>query len=105
MNIPVKDPKIETITKLTVNHLVVQKSKENIRINYEYQRGIRWTVEQEQMFIDSIFRGYSIPAFYLHKISDSRMDGEDNIIHFIVDGQQRINAISKFTQNLSLIHI
>ena len=99
MNIPVKDPKIETITKWTVNHLVVQQLKDNIRINYEYQRGIRWTVEQEQMFIDSIFRGYSIPAFYLHKISDSRMDGEDNIIHFIVDGQQRINAISKFTQN------
>jgi len=41
----------------------------------------------EQYFIDSIFRGYPVPPIIVHKKGKKR---------FIVDGQQRWNAIMKF---------
>ena len=49
------------------------------------------------MFIDSIFRGYSIPAFYLHK--KQTIAGPFQTTHLdIVDGQQRINAIYSYSE-------
>jgi len=47
------------------------------------------------MFIDSIFRGYSIPAFYFHKTKAAR---SGNVFYDIVDGQQRIDAIKSFSE-------
>ena len=73
------------------------ESKQLLRVNHEYQRGLRWTEFQKCMFIDSIFRGYSVPAFYFHKkeMSTSRAQ---IVIFDIVDGQQRIDAIYSFSE-------
>ena len=76
----------------TIANLIEYQHKNILRVNHEYQRGLRWTDMQKQMFIDSIFRGYSIPAFYFHKEQTSAA-GIDNTYFNIVDGQQRINAI------------
>lgn len=69
-----------------------------LRVDHEYQRGLKWSAAQKQMFIDSVFRGYSIPAFYFHERKSSV--GEiTNTFYDIVDGQQRIDAIYGYSQD------
>ncbi len=90
--------KIRVETEWTVGHLIEFEREQVLRVNHEYQRGLRWTDMQKRMFIDSIFRGYSIPAFYFHKKQTST--GPFQNTHFdIVDGQQRINAIYSYSED------
>ena len=79
----------------TVGDLIDHDKEGSLRVNHEYQRGLRWTISQKQMFIDSIFRGYSIPAFYFHKTVAAK---SKNTFYDIVDGQQRIEAIKSFSE-------
>ena len=83
----------------TVGELIELDQKNFLHVNSEYQRGLRWTDKQKIMFIDSIFRGYSIPAFYFHKKVESV--GEYTTTNFdIVDGQQRIDALHSFCEGV-----
>ncbi len=82
--------------KWTVGRLIRLKSM--LQPDKEYQRGLVWSKWQQQMFIDSIFRGYPIPAFYIHK-TEEKVEEIKNTSFNIVDGQQRINAINLFHQN------
>ena len=50
------------------------------------------------MFLDSIFRDYSIPAFYFHRIEESA-GPITNTFFEIVDGQQRVDAIFTYSEN------
>lgn len=84
-------------TDWTVGNLIEFQQKQILRVNHEYQRGLRWTLMQKQMFIDSVFRGYSIPAFYFHKKETSALDYKTTQLE-IVDGQQRIDAIYGFSE-------
>ena len=90
--------KIEIETAKTVGDLIDLTREQFLRVNHEYQRGLRWTETQKQMFIDSILRGYSIPAFYLHEKSTSA-GGKTNTNYDIVDGQQRIDAIYTYSES------
>ncbi|MCY4289231.1 MAG: DUF262 domain-containing protein [Aestuariivita sp.] len=83
------------IKNWNVGQLIEYEKEKTLRVNSEYQRGLRWTTSQKQMFIDSIFRGYSIPAFYLHKTVAKL---SKNVFYDIVDGQQRIDAIKSFSE-------
>ena len=85
-------------TNWTIGDLIDFEQKGILRVNHEYQRGLRWTDMQKRMFIDSIFRGYSIPAFYFHKIKVSSGPIE-NTFFDIVDGQQRVNTIYSFSED------
>ena len=58
-----------------------------------YQRTPVWSQAQQQLFIDSILRGYDIPKLYLRQISSSDYEWE------IIDGQQRLRAIWQFIEN------
>ena len=88
---------INISTEWSIGNLIECQREQILRVNHEYQRGLRWTDMQRRMFIDSIFRGYSIPAFYFHKNTISA--GNVQNTHFdIVDGQQRINAIYSFAE-------
>lgn len=82
------------IENWTVKNLIAYEKESTLRVNHEYQRALRWSISQKQMFIDSIFRGYSIPAFYFHKTTVS----SGNVFYDIVDGQQRIDAIKSFSE-------
>lgn len=57
---------VQILTDLTVGQLIEYKRNDFLKVNGEYQRGLRWTDTQKRMFIDSIFRNYAIPAFYFH---------------------------------------
>ena len=89
--------KIKIDTTETVKTLIDYKREKFVRTNNEYQRGLKWVELQNLMFIDSIFRGYSIPAFYLHEIQSSA-GSKTNTFYDIVDGQQRINAIYSYSE-------
>ena len=67
----------------------------------EYQRGFVWTPRQKRLLIDSIMRGYPLPKIYLHKISYTTpsLDGSSTKC-YIIDGQQRIKAISEFAHDI-----
>ena len=57
-------------------------------VNRKYQRKLVWTMEEKQLFVDSILREYPVPLFLLVATSDSRYE--------IIDGMQRLNAIFSF---------
>lgn len=89
--------KIDVDTNQTVGNLIDYKQNDILRVNHEYQRGLRWTSLQKQMFIDSIFRGYRIPTFYFHK-KERTAGSITNTYYDIVDGQQRIDAIYSYSE-------
>ena len=88
---------ISVETNWAIGELIDFQKKQVLRVNHEYQRGLRWTDMQKRMFIDSIFRGYSIPAFYFHKKTVSSGPIK-NTFFDIVDGQQRVDAIYGFSE-------
>ncbi len=86
-------------TKETIHNLIKSKKNKILQVDHEYQRGETWTDFQKKMFIDSIMRGYSIPAFYFHETKSEGIGGHTNKFYDIVDGQQRINALSEFADD------
>lgn len=80
---------------MTLRRMSEFKKEDHLRINHEYQRGEAWNEFQQQMFIDSLLRGYHAPAFYFH-IKSNLMDRFGGEFIEIIDGQQRVNAICKF---------
>ena len=71
-----------------------------LRPKPEYQRGTVWKLPQKQGLIDSLLRGYQIPLFYVHLEEHSNnYTGEIQKTAWIVDGQQRLDAIIGYLQN------
>ena len=56
----------------------------------ELQRGIVYDADNQALVIDSIYHGIPLPAFYLWKREDEKLE--------VLDGKQRIEAIKKFKQ-------
>ncbi|MDE2968652.1 MAG: DUF262 domain-containing protein [Chloroflexota bacterium] len=81
----------------TVENLVELRKNRLMEPNPEYQRGEVWTRDQEKKLVDSVLRGYQLPIIYLH---DKRLviAGRTNDRYEIIDGQQRITALSNFVE-------
>lgn len=60
----------------------------------DVQRELVWTKSQKQLLIDSLFKDYDIPKIYFR---DTEANGKK--IYYVVDGQQRLNAIFSFMSN------
>lgn len=66
-----------------------------IKIDPEYQRpGGVWSIENKQLFIDSLLNRYDIPKLYFHALVGSGGDGPYR--YAIIDGRQRLEAIWDF---------
>jgi len=80
---------------LKVRDLLDLKSQQMLVVNPEYQRGSVWTPSQKKKLVDSVLRGYPIPLIYLHHIRQAagKLVSER---YEVIDGQQRINALSDF---------
>ena len=80
-----------------VGQLIDSLSAGTLVVNAEYQRGAAWSLEQKQALVDSLFRGYPIPAFFLH-LKERRDLLADDIArkYEIVDGQQRLIALRDY---------
>ena len=89
--------KVTTRREKTVEQLIKGRDHEDMKVNHEYQRGLRWTPRQKQLFLDSVARGYPIPAFYLHaRTKKNSLSEQQETAYEIVDGQQRIEALWEF---------
>ena len=93
--------KVEIIIDRTVKFLADPKNQNHLRFDDEYQRAAIWKKPQKQMFIDSILRGYSIPAFYFYFKGSFQPAGEEEAFsrYDVIDGQQRIRAIQEFYED------
>jgi hypothetical protein len=82
--------------KRKISTLVHSFDDAELTPNHEYQRGESWNSNQKATLIDSIFRGYPIPALFLFKKRKQGLSGE-SFKYEIVDGYQRLKAISDYT--------
>ncbi|HEY9062855.1 MAG TPA: DUF262 domain-containing protein [Pseudobacteroides sp.] len=62
-------------------------------VNRKYQRKLVWNIEEKRAFVESIIKGYPVPLFLFAEI----VYGEDDKFE-IIDGMQRLNAISSFIE-------
>jgi len=62
-------------------------------VNRRYQRKLVWSIEEKRAFIDSLRRSFPVPLILL---ADIAHDGSDRFE--IIDGMQRLNAISAFIE-------
>ena len=88
---------IKIQTDKTLSEYLELKKEGMLQVDHEYQRGLTWSTYQKQLFIDSIFRKYPIPAFYFHEVTNN-VAGRTNTKIWIVDGQQRIDAIYNYVE-------
>jgi hypothetical protein len=81
----------------SIRDLVDLNKNRLLLANPEYQRGVVWSEPQKKKLIDSIFRGYPLPVIYLHHlkrvVAGITQEGFE-----IIDGQQRLTAISNFVE-------
>lgn len=72
-------------------------SEHHLSVNPEYQRGASWNIRQQRSLIDSILRGYILPIFYVHVVRTPHLlTGSETVTAWLVDGQQRLNAITEY---------
>lgn len=72
--------------------------------NPEYQRGEAWSLPQKQALVDSLFRHYPIPPLFLERKVKASLGGAKSEKYEIIDGQQRLLAISEyFAGNFALL--
>lgn len=72
-----------------IQDYINNKHKYKVDLTYQRPSGA-WSNEDNQCLIDTILRGEPMPLFFLNA-----KDG----IYYVVDGQQRLNAILKFHDN------
>lgn len=76
-----------------INQLLDQAALINLRP--KYQRMPVWTTSRKLLLLDSIFNNYDLPKFYFLQVNiNNRMSWE------VVDGQQRINTIVEFANDV-----
>ena len=74
----------------TINDFVKLHNNERLVINMEYQRSEVWKPPKKKLLIDSILNDYDIGSIILRQKEDKWE---------ILDGQQRLKAISDFVEN------
>lgn len=76
---------------MTVKELYNEVRDGHIISDIELQREIIYSIEKQELVIDSIVKDYPLPAFYLWKNDDGNLE--------VLDGKQRIEAIRRFYEN------
>ena len=76
---------------MTVKELYNEVRDGNIISDIELQREIIYSDDKQRLVIDSIVKDYPLPAFYLWKNEDGKLE--------VLDGKQRIHAIARFYEN------
>ncbi|GAB2997874.1 DUF262 domain-containing protein [Psychrosphaera aestuarii] len=80
---------------------MVKKVDRNvIKLNPEYQRKHRWSVEASSRLIESLILNIPIPFIYISQDVDVDEELEDGVARYsVIDGQQRLTAIHGFFKN------
>lgn len=67
-----------------------------MRFDDALQRDTVWKVEQKQLFIDSILRGYPIPPLYAERFQVDDENNEAKRSYSVLDGKQRCTALKNY---------
>jgi len=80
---------------------LVKKIKRGvIRLDPDYQRRHRWSNETSSRLIESLILNIPVPLIYLSQDIDvDDEDSDDNSRYSVIDGQQRLTAITKYLNN------
>lgn len=91
-NIIQRNPNMKT----SVNHFYRDILSGEIDINPPYQRGLVWTLEQKQKYIESLFNETAVitPTIVLNWENSI-----DNGAYEVIDGKQRLTTIFDFIEN------
>jgi len=69
------------------------QEKNRIDLEPPYQReGGVWSIEKQQLFIDSLINNFDVPKLYFHDISHRN----EPFLWAVIDGKQRLQAIWEF---------
>lgn len=81
----------------SIIELINMLEQKTLIVNSDYQRGAGlWPIFARAYFIDTIIQNYPFPKIYMYEILDRKAHG---VKREIVDGQQRITAITGFYNN------
>ncbi|MGR3100120.1 GmrSD restriction endonuclease domain-containing protein [Vibrio vulnificus] len=83
-----------SIKGVTVQNIYAQYLSGNFVINRRYQRKLVWSVEEKEKFIDSLLNSFPIPMI----ITAIYKKADDSNASEILDGMQRLNAITAFIE-------
>ena len=78
--------------KFNIGQLFVERNAINENPTYQRESAI-WSLEKQQLFIDSIVNNYDIPKIYFH---DLRGEKKELMKYAIIDGKQRLHTIYEF---------
>lgn len=80
--------------------LVKKITKGIIKLNPEYQRKHRWSPEYSSKLIESLILNIPVPLIYISQDIDVDDEVDEGIARYsVIDGQQRLTAISEFLTN------
>lgn len=72
----------------TWNELLSNYKIRQIKIDPDYQRGFRWTVEQQSEYIESLLLNIPTPPLFMAELADGTFE--------LIDGLQRFSTIIRF---------
>lgn len=75
----------------TIGQLMELIDSNRINLRPPYQRNFIWSPKDQKLLIESLYKGYPLPNFFILKNKDNTYE--------MVDGQQRAITIHKFLNN------
>jgi hypothetical protein len=79
--------------------LVKKIKKGFIKLDPDYQRRHRWTIETSSRLIESLILNIPIPLIYLSQDIDVDEEDSESARYSVIDGQQRLTAITQYLGN------
>lgn len=81
-----------------VQYLFSRQAEIDMDPPYQRQSGV-WSLEKQQLLIDSLINGFDVPTIYLHEYRQPVVRGGKVYRYALVDGKQRLAAIFRFLNN------
>jgi len=80
--------------------LVARIKKGTIKLDPDYQRRHRWPADTSSRLIESLILNIPIPVVFLSQDIDVDQETDEKVSRYtVIDGQQRLTAISEFINN------
>ncbi|MBP5286150.1 MAG: DUF262 domain-containing protein [Kiritimatiellae bacterium] len=83
---------VTNIEKKSIGNLVSLFKSKRLILGPKFQRGSVWKLSDRTKLIDTIIRGYPIPAIFLFK----RKNAKGRIVYDVIDGKQRLETLLLF---------
>lgn len=82
---------VVTATDWTVETIISQLKKRNIKLDPSFQRRDAWTLKRKSEFIESLFLGLPVPQVVLAESKDRKGS------YIVLDGKQRLLTLRQFS--------